>query len=60
MALEDANQNNDGAALNSMYALCSSVEAQRGKKLSTEDADTLIIAANAVIASLDEYATPCQ
>jgi len=59
-ALDDSNENNDAAALNSMYAFCNSVEAQRGKKLSDMQADTLIEAANAVIVALDEFAPLCE
>ena len=59
-ALEDTNENNDVAALNSLYAFCNSVDAQRGKKISLEDADSLIASVNAIIASIDELATPCQ
>lgn len=58
-ALDDTNENNDGAALNSMYAFCNHVEAQRGKKLTDEQADQLIEAANAVIAALDGNAMLC-
>ena len=32
-ALDDVNENNDIAALNNLYAFCSSVQAQRGQKL---------------------------
>ena len=59
-ALDDSNNNNDGAALNSMYAFCNSVEAQRGKKIPDAAADALIAAANGAIAALDENAMPCQ
>ena len=59
-ALDDSNENNDAAALNSMYAFCNSVEAQRGKRLSDMQADTLIEAANAVIVALDEFAPLCE
>jgi len=41
-ALNDVNENNDVAAINSMRAFINAVEAQRGKKISEEDADTLI------------------
>ena len=58
-ALDDANQNNDVAAVNAMYAFCNSVEAQRGNKISDSDASELIDAANQVIASIDEFAAPC-
>lgn len=59
-ALDDNNENNDGAALNSMYAFCNSIQAQAGKKLSGGDANTLIDAANSIINSLDEYVVPCE
>ena len=59
-ALDDSNENNDAAALNSMYAFCNSVEAQRDKRLSDMQADTLIEAANAVIVALDEFAPLCE
>ena len=59
-ALDDNNENNDGAALNSMYAFCSNVEAQRDKKLTDAHASTLIEAANGIIATLDEFAPLCE
>lgn len=59
-ALGDSNENNDVAALNSLYAFCNSVDAQRGKKISSDNADALIVSVNAIIASIDEFATPCQ
>jgi hypothetical protein len=59
-ALDDANTNNDVAALNSMYAFCSSVQAQRGKKLTDTQSDELIAAANSVISALDEFASACD
>jgi hypothetical protein len=59
-ALGDTNEHNDGAALNSLYTLCNTVDAQRGKKISSDDADTIIASVNAIIASIDEFATPCQ
>jgi hypothetical protein len=59
-ALDDTNTKNDGAALNSMYAFCSSLSAQRGKKLSDDQAGQLIAAANGIIASLDEFAPLCE
>jgi hypothetical protein len=60
IALDDTNENNDGAALQSMYAFCNSTEAQRGKKLTDEEADVLIEAANSIIAAIDENAPPCN
>lgn len=59
-ALDDANANNDGAALNTVYAFCSSVEAQRGNKLTDEQASLLIESANGVVTSLDALAPLCQ
>lgn len=59
-ALDDSNDQNDGAALNSMYAFCNSVSAQRGGKLTEAQADSLLDAANEVINSLDEFAAPCE
>jgi len=59
-ALEDANTNNDIAAVNTMYAFCSSVEAQRGKKLTSAQADQLISEANGIIALLDSSYALCQ
>jgi len=59
-ALEDANTNNDIAAVNTMYAFCSSVEAQRNKKLTTTQADQLISQANGIIALLDSSYSLCQ
>lgn len=59
-ALDDTNENNDGAALNSMYAFCSSIDAQRGKKLTEEQAVQLIEAGNGIISSLDEFAPLCE
>jgi len=40
--LEDVNENNDGAAINSLEAFINAVEAQKGKKISEADADALI------------------
>jgi hypothetical protein len=51
-ALDDINENNDVAAINSLQAFINAVEAQRGKKISEEDADTLIAAALDIIAAL--------
>lgn len=50
--LDDVNGNNDAAALNTLYAFIASVEAQRGKKLTDEQADELIAQANLIIAFL--------
>jgi len=43
-----------------MYAVCNSVEAQRGKKITTADADTTIVAVNGIIPKLDEFAPLCE
>jgi len=51
-ALSDANENNDGAAINKLDAFISDVEAQRGKEIADEDAQTLIDAASAIIDKL--------
>lgn len=51
-ALDDANQNNDVAAVNSLYAFINAVEAQRGKKLTDAQADTLVTEASNIIAML--------
>jgi hypothetical protein len=41
-ALDDINTNNDDAAINTLEAFISAVEAQRGKEISEPDADGLI------------------
>ncbi len=51
-ALTDLNDNNDVAALNSLYAFINNVEAQRGNQITNEQADVLIAAAQRVIDSL--------
>ncbi len=51
-ALEDMNNNNDGAAINSLQAFIIVVEAQRGIFISEAQADTLINAALNIIAVL--------
>ena len=48
-ALDDLNENNDVAAINALQAFINAVEAQRGKKISQEDADALIAAAQEII-----------
>jgi len=53
-ALEDLNENNDVAAVNSLEAFINAVEAQRGKKISEEDADALIAQAQAIIDLIQE------
>ncbi|MFC2016771.1 PKD domain-containing protein, partial [Chloroflexota bacterium] len=51
--LEDSNTQNDVAAINALEAFVNSVEAQRGKKILSEDADALITKAQEIIASLN-------
>jgi len=48
-ALDDVNENNDGAAVNALGAFINAVEAQRGKKISEDDADALIEMAQQII-----------
>ncbi len=48
-AIDDINQNNDGAAINTLQAFINAVEAQSGDKIATEDADALIATAQAII-----------
>jgi hypothetical protein len=52
-ALGEANVNNDGAACNSLAAFISAVEAQRGKKITSAQADQLIAAAQEIQAMLN-------
>lgn len=60
-ALDDVNQNNDVAAINSLHAFINAVEAQRGNKLTNEQADKLVADANNIIASLsDGSAAPAK
>ena len=47
--LRSDNENNDKAAINSLQAFINAVEAQSGKKISQEDADNLIAAAQQII-----------
>jgi hypothetical protein len=47
--LEDDNENNDEAAINLLQAFINTVEAQCGKKIPQEDADSLIAAAQQII-----------
>jgi hypothetical protein len=51
-ALDDANENNDVAAINALEAFINAVEAQSGNHISTEDANALIAAAEVIIAVL--------
>jgi hypothetical protein len=48
-ALDDLNEQNDVAAINSLQAFINSVEAQSGNELSEEDARALIAAAQAIL-----------
>ena len=48
-ALDDINENNDVAAINSLQAFINTVEAQRGKQISDTDADALIADAQNII-----------
>jgi hypothetical protein len=52
-ALVDANFNNDGAPCNSLAAFISAVEAQRGKKITSAQADQLIASAQQIKAMLN-------
>jgi hypothetical protein len=52
-ALVDANENNDGAACNSLAAFISAVEAQRAKKITNAQADQLIASAQQIRDMLD-------
>ena len=51
-AIDDVNQNNDIAAINSLNAFINAVEAQRDKKITDAEADDLIEAAQGIIALL--------
>lgn len=51
-ALDDINQNNDVAAINSLYAFINAVEAQRDSKITSAEADELIALAQRIINSL--------
>ena len=53
-ALDDVNQNNDVAAINTLEAFVNAVEAQRGNKIPEADADALIGAAEEIIFLLME------
>jgi len=48
-ALDDINENNDVAAINTLEAFINAVEAQRGNKISEADADALIASAQEII-----------
>ena len=51
-ALDDINENNDAAAINSLQACINAIEAQRGNKISNEQADELINAILVILESL--------
>ena len=51
-AIDDLNANNNVAAINSLNAFINAVEAQRGKKLTDAQADSLIQQAQLILASL--------
>lgn len=51
--LEDLQEKNDHAAINNLEAFINSVEAQRGKKLTDDEADALIASATEVISFLE-------
>lgn len=48
-ALEDINENNDTAAINTLEAFINAVEAQSGNKIPQADADALIFKARKII-----------
>lgn len=52
--LHDGNENNDTAAVNSLRAFINVVQAQSGNKITKEDADALIAAAQQIIDSLGD------
>ena len=52
-AIEDINENNDVAAINSLQAFINAVEAQSGKKIPVENADYLINATQLIIDMLN-------
>ncbi|MCK4834666.1 MAG: hypothetical protein KAT12_07800 [Gammaproteobacteria bacterium] len=47
--LDDLNENNNVAAVNTLYAFISAIEGQRGKKITNADADALIASAQEII-----------
>ena len=53
-ALDDINENNDVAAINSLNAFINAAEAQRGKELTDGEADNLISKAQAIINLLSQ------
>ena len=52
-ALDDLNENNDAAAINSLQAFINSVEAQRGKKITDTEADALIAPVQSIIGQIN-------
>jgi PKD repeat protein len=54
-ALDDINQNNDSAAINTLTAFINAVEAQRGNNITIEQADILIAAAQQIITYLSTF-----
>jgi len=54
-AISELKQNNGVVAVNAMGAFVNQVEAQRGKKITEEDADALIAKAQAIIALLSSH-----
>jgi len=54
-AIRDLKQNNDVGAVNAIGAFVNQVEAQRGKKITEEDAAALISKAQAIIALLSSH-----
>jgi hypothetical protein len=53
-ALEDENENNDAAAVNTLEAFINAVETHRGKKIPEAEADALIAAAQEIIELLGD------
>jgi len=52
-ALDDVNENNDLSAVNKLQAFINAVEAQRGKHISEDEADSLVAAAQEIIDMLN-------
>lgn len=52
-ALQDVNENNDVAAINSLEAFINAVNAQRGNKITEDQADMLIASAQEIISLLN-------
>ena len=51
-AISSLDRGNENAALNQLNAFINSVEAQRGKKLTNEQADALILEVNRIISGI--------